>query len=445
MLRILSQRYSDFAIQIMGNSNADLVRHDRVFLYRVRKEIQLFVRRRSKNRRDASISFKSWAEFILLLHLSLVQVLIMSATESLDHWLKWSWDPDVVDRRRIQVPALTIAFNVRETSTYPTITSRPESLPLELIHYIFSFLDLKSILQVGLLNHHFRSLLHDYRPFKESITRASRLIGAFVTTGLLGYHPIVRIHDVLKTERCSFCAKFGPYIHLLQCERTCQTCLWVLNRFSSGLIGDVESFFPRFVAESKQLPIMHATPRLYEIGQEKCTARMMISSYLSAFEIYRSRVVSQEKQAKSWNPDVSTQDDHLTAYLDSLPSWPFEVVENHGVFADLTSLRLPFLARNDALESGYWCQGCLYMWSDVNRLGVQGAQGLHADSTEDKKDLEDDLWDSAHTAYVAADFIQHCRTCPGLREAKLVLEARVASSEGTEVSILAYLYRTRGV
>lgn len=162
------------------------------------------------------------------------------------------------------------ALRPRDGNASGLSLGRLDSLPLEVLYGIFSYLsipDLRSFKATNSRGHLMVSSDTRYSRLSTIVTHAPGLIAALNNTGLLSTFTIGQIHNALTRSTCSICNSFAGYIFLPGLQRCCQRCamydadMWV-NTFETA----VHSYqIPRKAAEA--MPRMLVSAKNYKVAK----------------------------------------------------------------------------------------------------------------------------------------------------------------------------------
>ncbi|KAF2171825.1 hypothetical protein M409DRAFT_18058 [Zasmidium cellare ATCC 36951] len=146
----------------------------------------------------------------------------------------------------IKISNPATSSTIARTSDPSSSLGRLDVLPLEILHYTFSMLDLRTLSSISQTCLRGRGVIKSMPEYRDLIRYAPSTMTALGLTRLIEYHSAYDLHTPLLASECASCGEFGPFLFLLACERCCYGCLWS-NKPSSV----------------KKLPTMRSLPGTY--------------------------------------------------------------------------------------------------------------------------------------------------------------------------------------
>ncbi|KAI1146727.1 F-box domain-containing protein [Nemania diffusa] len=275
-----------------------------------------------------------------------------------------------------------------------------QRLPPELISKVLDNLDICSFhrfARVTFLANAFVQLQSSYTQLLESAPKA---LQALVQVGLISQYSLGQLYAILRTEQCTTCDQFGPFLFPLTGKRCCYGCF--LGHPSLGVYPP-ERAKERFglTEESiRQLPTLRVIP-------SQCAARK-----------HKSRDLANRLHGAVGNPYLASEDLFTgIRYIYEGP-WVNEKDKEDGLFS-MACIPFPSRSKEGVLESGLWCRGCVVK-------SLQFESGL----------LSDEFFDALlktvflplraiRRAYTTKSFVCHANFCDGVRRIRATFDPTV--------------------
>ena len=132
-------------------------------------------------------------------------------------------------------------YIINSVITEPNLSSKPSfvniernprvdsntftKLPLELLHTIFSMLDLKTLANLCLVSLACKIAVESSPAYQRLVVNIGHIFGVLSQARVLGLHSLQRLDSTLKSDRCVTCGHYGAFLFILSCERCCIACL----------------------------------------------------------------------------------------------------------------------------------------------------------------------------------------------------------------------------
>ncbi|KAI0869667.1 hypothetical protein GGS24DRAFT_511714 [Hypoxylon argillaceum] len=227
-----------------------------------------------------------------------------------------------------------------------------QRLPPELISKVLDNLDICSFhrfARVTFLANAFVQLQSSYTQLLESAPKA---LQALVQVGLISQYSLGQLYAILRTEQCTTCDQFGPFLFPLTGKRCCYGCF--LGHPSLGVYPP-ERAKERFglTEESiRQLPTLRVIPSQCAARKHKCKHECKLVSIKSA------RDLANRLHGAVGNPYLASEDLFTgIRYIYEGP-WVDEKDKEDGLFS-MACIPFPSRSKEGVLESGLWCRGCV--------------------------------------------------------------------------------------
>jgi len=336
-------------------------------------------------------------------------------------------------------------IRVTKQATFSSIKRSPKStaplgnldvLPLELLHSIFSMLDLRTLSGITRTCLRGTVVVESLPEYRDLIRHAPQAMAALGSTRLLHYHSASTLHATLLSASCSSCGEYGAFLFLPTCERCCYECLWRNQSLWVIPISEARKCFDLSVASAKELPTMRSLPGKYYVRCSISRKRQLrLVSVRAAKELAIKENKSTEYLAHSLEnrrtAGTPSMDYYMLRWLQAAPLQPpgpeLAVRSSGGnvpnvpndMFCGMASVLFPSLLAGNRVDKGLWCLGCekncREWYSNKSkeagrRLAAPGGDVKHA------------LYAMQSVARSEADFFDHIRHCPGAAELVPYLE-----------------------
>ena len=334
----------------------------------------------------------------------------------------------------IRVPEPTLNL-VATCKPHCTTMGALDKLPVELIHAILYSLDLRSLSRLSQVSTGARVLVLSLPAYLDLLVHAPTAMAALGDTGYIEHCSLKKIHSTLCSDRCASCGSFGEFLFLPTCERCCRECLaqnsalWVTPR---RLARKCFGLTPK---QARLLTAMRCPPFGYWVDRQatrKIKGRPDLvsvkSAKLLALEVHGSdaKFPRWEVSLRICMSESEREESELKGYLRRIQGASLSQEDRYSILYDRllaskdlfrgkASVMFPALI-NGKLDSGVLCLGCFWMIHNW----------FHMDKS-DKLDVMEGLiygtreWDDAgarlmYRAWSSNDFLDHVRTCHGVRQ-----------------------------
>src|SRR5947207_2495814 len=230
-----------------------------------------------------------------------------------------AWRTDYLQQSMIQFRNVRTPSFLNGSSDCQSSAGSLDSLPLELLHQVFNYLDFRTLFNVVCTSTRGRLLVESLPAYKDVLTHSCPALTALARTELITYHPASRVHAALKSEKCMNCTDYGPFLYLPTCERCCLNCLRHERSLRMMTPSIATKCFAITSRDLHQVSAMISIPGTY-ILRNKVTHRKRIRlvSARQARELGRSVHGSQESLERC----VKSKDDaKLLAYNRRMAAW----------------------------------------------------------------------------------------------------------------------------
>ncbi|KAK2814333.1 hypothetical protein FQN49_008217 [Arthroderma sp. PD_2] len=300
-----------------------------------------------------------------------------------------------------------------------------DPLPLEILHGALNDLDFQSLSRLSCASKRGRSVVEALPAYRELMKHAPDTLKALGQSSLISVHSARKLRAVLRSEACSWCGEYGPFLFLPTCERCCYECqrinpsLWVMT------VDLAKHCFRLTASQLKEIPIMRSIRGVYDVPHELSRwQRLKLVSVRAAKEL--------SLKAKASNPVViySANNSNLDHFLNTpLCPPPNGMLPLHMYTRTRTdecrgmaSICFPSLQPDNTVEYGLWCRGCYQAPKQYRfHLVSAGPAIVNLDMVSPRRAL---VGTSVH-ARSKSEFLTHITHCDGARELLFALKAGV--------------------
>ena len=319
-----------------------------------------------------------------------------------------------------------------------------DKLPLELIHYVFSSLGLRSLVNVKRTCLRGAVLVESLPEFRDLVRHAPDALAALGCTGLLQHHSARTLHHVLLSSQCVSCLGFGPYLFLPTCERCCHDCLQKNQSLWVMPLSEVRECFVLYSGSMRHLPVMRSQPGTYANGDRAFfyQAQYELVSVKAAkqlsLRVHRTDQAMKLHLYNRWQCHLTREEYEALKWLQAAPLEPIDqetldsqVDRPTDEYCGMASISFPSLSRGARVaDRGIWCLGCERVYTDwqyPEESTTDFDRWLSLfDLEESGVDVDTILRVKRDRAFLEKDFLEHIRDCSGARELMPDLEEKLA-------------------
>ncbi|EFQ99125.1 hypothetical protein MGYG_02137 [Nannizzia gypsea CBS 118893] len=316
---------------------------------------------------------------------------------------------------------------IKEPAKLSTLThsgtsslGRLDSLSLEVLHMILHYLDIRTLSRVSRVSHRGRATVESLPIYRALMKYIPDVLKALGQCRHLHFYTARMLLDLLRTECCEKCGKFGPYLFLFTGERCCNECLVFDKYFRMITFPKAESNFNLDPGELGQLASLKTIPGVYRTHMVRKSRQRLkllhrdeVSQLVKAKEKERLRARLEEEERMR---DAGLEIDRVcTLYLssDSLDldeeGGPKEIPE----FAGTGVINLPHLKPDNTSEYGHCCKGC--EWARLRYYSNRTIVDVRLLETPRYK-LRSLLWRRSLRAWPKGEFLKHAEECAGAQQ-----------------------------
>lgn len=299
-----------------------------------------------------------------------------------------------------------------------------DRLPVELLHWVLSELDFRSMTRFSRVSIRARNVLRSLPAYRDLMNHAPQTLAALGQTKLIHHHSASDLLAALRTECCATCLEYGAYLFLPTCERCCWQCLRsnITRRvITPTAAGRIFALSPGMV---RQLPAMFSIPGTYDVTRTPARILHKLVSVSAAkkyaMSIYGS-VANLEKaiaRRTYGGPTAYTTRYLEAAFLDSTDSDPVMMPDQGAIAVDpyfgMASIPFPSLPTPGVVNTGLWCKGC--EWTCERQKNRQLPAHVIANTVPAGYDPNLVLLGLARRAYSRIGLLGHIRSCHGAQQ-----------------------------
>lgn len=246
-----------------------------------------------------------------------------------------------------------------------------DRLPPELLRYVLSDLDVRSLFNLRQVNLRSRQTVDSLMEYQMVVSHGLNLLCALLRTRLATGFSLFDIYDALCTEACALCGEFGGFVSLLAWKRCCFTCLQEAPETQVRSLVIAQKELRLMKPDLARLRLIRNLPGKYSMEETFFKPRSRLVSLHEALLIYWQR------------EDSSTLAQPIRS--ERSPKLNF-----------LASCALPFYDRQASRsEHGISCAGCL----------------LAVEKGTSDSDGEERAFKARDMVYSRDGFLDHFRWC----------------------------------
>lgn len=306
-------------------------------------------------------------------------------------------------------------------------------LPVELLHELLEKLDLHSVARFSRVSIQARTAAQSLPGYRDLLSHAPHALEALGQTRMVRHHTASQLIAAFRTEQCTICSAFGPYLLLPTCERVCWPCLR-RNRTLRVISRETASeVFGLSEEQVRQLPTILTIPGIYGLAQEPNPYRHKLVSVRAAIELAISVHGSLESLSEAVRDRTYTEiraDEYrdLQVALELVVCGKYDALftirEDRDMFSlgpedryfGMASIPFPSLTSSHLVEDGLFCNGCRWMSTKRPRFS-----GLFPESAVDHVvpsgcDPHWVLSGLKRRAYSRIGFLEHIKHCYGANQ-----------------------------
>lgn len=280
--------------------------------------------------------------------------------EVLSDWLKGSdrrpmtWTENMLTTDKASQPP--------EPSTPPHRTSSLgllDCLPPEVLAMVIGLLDIQSAERVAQVSFKGNLLLRSHLQYRDLKKFTSDALAALAIDGIAGLHSIRDLHWTLRSDRCTTCPAFGPFMFLLTGDRCCLECLLFSPAYRTLSAESAKEKFGLSDLHLQELPVLRVPPPEYwpNYAQARTKGCRLVST-----------TAARDLAVAVGLPYIEIQPERIEN--EDLPSSTNDPLANN--FYGMASIRFPSVSKDGVVEAGIWCVSCIVactFFESVNRHG----------------------------------------------------------------------------
>ncbi|KAF2236212.1 hypothetical protein EV356DRAFT_76351 [Viridothelium virens] len=336
---------------------------------------------------------------------------------------QWSWRTLYARKAMIEVNIPSPKY-LQHDSGISSSAGVLDTLPLELLHLILELLDFQSLYNVVHGSRRCRVLVEALPAYRETSTHAPSVLAAMKRTKLLSTHSAACIHTALRSESCTECNEYGPFLFLPISERCCLNCLRDDLSLRVSTIPKITKRFGITRNDLTGVPIMQGIPGEYRIGfavTHKTApnlvsvkqAKMRATAIHGSEHAMQTYVTSRHTLQMDRYTQRASNHSGTTARL-RRPTSPSRILKApNDPFCGMASTAIPSLRGTERPEHGLWCLGCHALFDRWVKYKIPDGNGGNG---EDDSVRMRRLYRRECRAWSRSDFLIHIKECEGSSE-----------------------------
>ena len=314
----------------------------------------------------------------------------------------------------------------RDLAAPPSSAGIFDELPLELLHTIFSNLDLLTLSNLSYTCIRGRVLVESFPAYRDLVTHATSSIAALRRIGLITLHSTTTVHDALLHARCCVCRDFAPFLYMPTCERCCLNCLYMERSLRMMSVSNAQVCFGLTPRDMQNAPKLLKVPGTY--GSPSCifdkrswlvSAKHALAAALLKYgdRDTMERAVQEadaRKQVQYHQKRAAQTLAHPNASRSigrpRLASWI--LTDPNDKYRLIGSTPIPWVSNSNDVQKGVWCFGCHCSLLSFMRHEVRLGQ---KDSYQDGDEARNKILRRARRAFTRTEFLEHVWSCSGAK------------------------------
>lgn len=175
------------------------------------------------------------------------------------------------------------------STTQSCYTSRPsvnlgslDKLPVELLQYIISLLDLSTLMDFRCVNRRSLQLVASLSQYEMITSHAIKVLQGALAIGFGKWITCEDLFTELCTAACRECGDFGGYLYLLTCTRVCYLCFTRNEKYLPLRHRHARMKFGLSLKTVSQLPRMRSLPGRFPPFGRRLDGGMILVDFCSA-------------------------------------------------------------------------------------------------------------------------------------------------------------------
>lgn len=265
------------------------------------------------------------------------------------------------------------------------------------------------------------------------MSHALHALEALSQTRMICHHTASQLIAAFRNEQCTICSAFGPYLHLMTCERVCWQCL-ERNRTLRVIPRETASeAFALSDEQVRQLPTIFTTPGRYGGTQTPNRYRYELVSVRAAIELAITvhgslESVSEAFRGRTHTGILAYEERDLQAALDVVASGKYDALFTQPEDRDMfrlgpedwhfgkASIPFPSLTSSRLVEDGLFCDGCRWMSTKRPRFPESFPESAVDRMVPPGCDPHSVLSGLKRRAYSRVGFLEHTKHCYGAKQ-----------------------------
>ncbi|KZT02367.1 uncharacterized protein LAESUDRAFT_730346 [Laetiporus sulphureus 93-53] len=288
-------------------------------------------------------------------------------------------------------------------------------LPTELFDFVVQDSDLRTVAALRLVNRRARTSVDASAPYKYLLRHAPHIVAALAQTGISSFFTVDQVFQVLCSNRCVQCDKFGSVLFIPECLRCCFSCLQNVSWMMPMTESDAKAVYGLTRRALVDVPSMLSLPGTYTFES---------LAHRKRFRLYSYRMVELHGDA-----DVVLRYLNKEGLSARNQSWRrlWEPARNGSKFITsarfMAGISIPwFDTVTRTTYAGYACRGCQLRVMRRLKQGIDVA-------------LVPELMCRQYRMYLEDELLEHAKHCPEAQEISALANlSRKLSTQGSPVT-----------
>lgn len=251
------------------------------------------------------------------------------------------------------VPSLSASFGL-------------DLLPIEMLCAVLQFSDLHTISMLRLVNRRTKAAVEGFIPYKLITIHAPYILDVLTRTEVASHFTAVQVFDVLCSDSCAICGRFGAFLWIPGCIRCCIPCVRESQELMPMTQQDAKAAFGLSQKTLSKIPIVHTLPGIYALSNTPIQRRRRLLSRGTARKIAVELHGGEEgliSYTNSNNSRAKAVYDRRMAKRNATRS-AFDSNGERNITIDdisrfLVTTRLPYFnSKLRSTQTGLSCKGC---------------------------------------------------------------------------------------
>jgi hypothetical protein len=311
---------------------------------------------------------------------------------------------------KISSPPTFLSGDLRTASSAGNL----RKLPVEILHLSLEFLDFQSLFSLLRVNTWCRLLVESLSAYRESVSHAAASLKALNITELLSVHSSIQVYSALRSESCTLCTDYGPFLFLPTAKRCCLNCLRDNSTLRLLTPRQASLHFGLESGDLSKLLKIRGPKGSYHTSA--CSFRPRKDTILVTVEDAKSLGLAIHGSKNAIQHFIRKKQFDMRAAFPKQPGHPSYVPDGvfiapkdpEDLYCAMATAQFPSLQEFGKPEYGLWCLGCSRAGDIEWRPNTMDVNGVpkEFDSVMVQKKLKEEL-----RAWSESKFLDHVRHC----------------------------------